>query len=263
MLAAISTAKAIELCAALAGVAPPSTPTSSIAVSSGARLAGQPTNLADAEATVRDLLAVGADFSAGPLAIEGRDFPLYGVTPITVFDPCAADTGEDDSDGLDTHPSPTIASVTALLRRSFNARITDTARPLTATYGARNSWHKVGQAIDFVPLGGVGAIDRAQIRTLMTAHGVRLIELLGPGDRGHADHWHVAFAGPGQALDRARRPTQDEPWLLDAASASQLPASGSGAFNASPAARETAATAPAGRDVFAIAAWRVRRGAGS
>src|SRR3546814_5957477 len=67
-------------------------------------------------------------------------------------------------------------------------------RPVDAGYGAKGSYHKTGQAVDFVPRGGVGAISRAQIRALMAANGIRVLELLGPGDPGHSDHWHVAFA---------------------------------------------------------------------
>ncbi len=71
-----------------------------------------------------------------------------------------------------------------------------------------------------------------------------------------AVHWPQWSLSNGSSLTNSRS-------VNHAAKQNQLPASGSGAFNASPAARETAATAPAGRDVFAIAAWRVRRGAGS
>ncbi|KAH1677517.1 hypothetical protein KXX12_008140 [Aspergillus fumigatus] len=40
----------------------------------------------------------------------------------------------------------------------------------------------------------------------MAQHGIRVAELLGPGDRGHADHWHLAFYTGDQTrpLDRAQ-----------------------------------------------------------
>src|SRR3546814_19067670 len=68
---------------------------------------------------------------------------------------------------------------------SSDLRITDMVRPVDAGYGAKGSYHKTGQAVDFVPRGGVGAISRAQIRALMAANGIRVLELLGPGDPGH------------------------------------------------------------------------------
>src|SRR3546814_10719010 len=40
----------------------------------------------------------------------------------------------------------------------------------------------------------------------MAQNGIRVAELLGPGDRGHADHWHLAFYTGDQTrpLDRAQ-----------------------------------------------------------
>lgn len=106
-----------------------------------------------------------------------------------------------------TYSGPSsVAYVSELVRTVFNARITDTVRPLNATYGATNSYHKHGQAIDFVPRAGLNSIDRAQIRSVMGQAGVRLIELLGPGDRGHNNHWHIAFAVDGAPFGPA--PTQ-------------------------------------------------------
>jgi hypothetical protein len=73
MLPAVLTAKAIQLCAAGLGAAVTTpAPPYAIIVHTGASLTRQPDNEADAEATVRDLLALGADFDAGPLAIKGQ-----------------------------------------------------------------------------------------------------------------------------------------------------------------------------------------------
>jgi putative transposase len=63
-----------------------------------------------------------------------------------------------------------------------------------------------GQAVDFVPVAGVNSITRDQIRALMGQSGIRLIELLGLDDRGHAYHWHVAFVRPGQVIERRSNP---------------------------------------------------------
>lgn len=89
---------------------------------------------------------------------------------------------------------PSAANVAQIISTAFDARITDTVRPLNATYGAANSYHKHGQAIDFVPRAGLHSINREQIRATLAQRGVRVIELLGPGDKDHDDHWHVAFA---------------------------------------------------------------------
>src|SRR3546814_4976511 len=98
--------------------------------------------------------------------------------------------------------------VARLLLDAFGGRITDMVRPVDAGYGAKGSYHKTGQAVDFVPRGGVGAISRAQIRALMAANGIRIVELLGPGDPGHSDHWHVAFAAVRGA------PASPAPWTV-------------------------------------------------
>ena len=260
------TAKAIQLCAAGlgAGVAPG--PVSyAITINAGAALSRQPVAEADAEATVRDLITLGADFEAGPLAISGRDFATYGVTPASVFDPCALAHIDDGRMDSPASGAPTISNVAALVRRAFGARITDTIRPMNASYGAHYSWHKFGQAVDFVPAGGVNSINRDQIRALMGQSGIRLIELLGPGDRGHSNHWHVAFARPGQVIDRTRPIEEDEDWIVNVASA-DAPASapvGTEAHTAHALVLKTAAKAPPQWDVFASAEWRASQGGGS
>ncbi|MEJ7928141.1 lytic transglycosylase domain-containing protein, partial [Sphingobium sp. AN641] len=74
----------------------------------------------------------------------------------------------------------TADQVAGILVSAFGGRITDTLRPMNARYGAQNSFHKYGQAVDFVPNGGMSAINRAQIRAVLAANGVQIIELLGP-----------------------------------------------------------------------------------
>lgn len=81
-----------------------------------------------------------------------------------------------------------------LLTAAFGGRITDTIRPLNASYGAENSFHKIGQAVDFVPQNGVLSVSNSDILAVLSRNGVRVIELLGPGDPGHDDHFHIAFA---------------------------------------------------------------------
>ncbi len=215
---------------------------------------------------MRDLIALGADFEAGPLAIRGRDFATYGITPATVFDVCALAHIDDDQAHIRSVSEPSVSSVTALVRRAFDARITETIRAMNASYGARYSWHKYGQAVDFVPAGGVNAINRDQIRALMGQSGIRLIELLGPGDRGHSNHWHVAFARPGQVITRTRPVEEDEDWIVNVAQADMV----SSTTPLDPEARPAPASAlvstvkaPPGWDVFASEEWRAAHAGGS
>ena len=81
-----------------------------------------------------------------------------------------------------------------LLTAAFGGRITDTIRQFNASYGAENSFHKVGQAVDFVPKNGVQSVSKSDILAVLSRNGVRVIELLGPGDPDHDDHFHIAFA---------------------------------------------------------------------
>ena len=264
MLPAGLTAKAIQLCAAGLGFAgPPSTSPFAIVVHTGAALARQPNNEAEAIASVRDLLALGAEFDAGPLAINGKDFATFGVTPTSVFDACALARVEEPPKPPGLAGPATVSTVIALLRQAFGARITDTIRPMNASYGVRYSWHKFGQAVDFVPAGGVGAVDRRQVHDLLTSHGVRLLELLGPGDRGHSNHWHVAFARPGQVIDQARPIEGDEDWMIDVASTGAPPSRNQADPTAIPPAMRLAGRSPPGWDVFGAAEWRTLHGAGS
>lgn len=171
--------------------------------------------------------------------------------------------------------APTPQSVARLILRRFGGRITDTVRPWNASYGAANSYHKYAQAVDFVPAGGVGAITRAQVRETMASAGLHILELLGPGDPGHSNHWHVAFALGGssppylpgmppemnEGLDEEKDRTA--PSMLVASS------DGDSSILAPPVnSAETKSPAPPSRpappawDVFARQAW-VERSAGA
>lgn len=256
------TAKAIQLCAASVVAAAPLPPaTFHVDVLSGAALIRQPENREDGEATVRDLLTRNATFAAGPLAIHGEDFVKFGVTPESVFDPCAlAHQGKPDA-AID----PTLDNVVTILRNALDARITDTVRPQNASYGALHSWHKVGQAVDFVPRAGLQSVNRDQIRTLFAAHSIRLLELLGPGDPGHANHWHVAFATEQQDPNDDRPLLRDENWIVTADARGSAPANipGTEAPAAPASASQPAKQAPPSWDVFASAEWRASHGVGS
>ncbi|EQA97274.1 hypothetical protein [Sphingobium sp. HDIP04] len=85
----------------------------------------------------------------------------------------------------------TVGQVSKLLLSAFGGTITST----TGSQHVRGSYHYKGQAVDFVPAGGMGSITKAQIRAAAEAAGLTVKELLGPGDKGHSDHFHLAWAG--------------------------------------------------------------------
>ena len=99
----------------------------------------------------------------------------------------------------------------------------------------------------------------------MAANGIRIVELLGPGDPDHDDHWHVAFAVEGrapalpppspwtvavadmrEATDVDTRPT---PVLLAAATSIGIDGE----------TMEGAEASPPAWDVFAVADWHRRQ----
>lgn len=95
----------------------------------------------------------------------------------------------------------TPKSVSKLLTDEFGGAITST----TGGKHVPNSFHYRGQAVDFVPRGGVGSVTKDQIRSFLEAQGVNIKELLGPGDRGHNDHFHVAFGKNQRGQDEIDR----------------------------------------------------------
>lgn len=265
MLPAALTAKAVQLCAAGLGLTwHPAPLPYAMAARSEATLVGKPVELARAQANVQDLVILGAGHDADPPDIEARDFSAYPVTPTCAFDACALAHTGDSRLGRPLIDRATVSNVARLVRGAFGGRVTDTIRPMNAAYGARYSWHKYGQAIDFVPAGGVNAIDRAQIRALMGQNGVRLIELLGPGDPGHSNHWHIAFARAGQVIDRVPPIEEAEDWFVNVAGAdAQAIPRGADRSTAPASALAVAATPPPQWDVFATAEWHASKGGGS
>jgi hypothetical protein len=102
----------------------------------------------------------------------------------------------------------TPSSVIKLLRDGLGA-VT-----ITATTNGKHvagSDHYRGAAIDFVPKGGMGSITKDQIRDVFEKAGVSIRrgkggteQLFGPGDKGHSDHFHVAWEKGKLALDNYR-----------------------------------------------------------
>lgn len=168
MLPSALTAKAVQLCAAgLRLTWHPAPLPYEICAQSEATLVGKPVELADAQASVQDLVVLGAGHDAAPPDIKARDFNAYPVTPTCVFDACALAHTADSRLVRSLIDRATVSDVARLVHGAFDCRVTDTIRPRNAAYGARYRWHKYGQATDFVPAVEVNAINRAQIRALM------------------------------------------------------------------------------------------------
>lgn len=92
----------------------------------------------------------------------------------------------------------TVNQVSKLLLSAIPGTVTSGARTAAENRragGAEGSYHLKGQAIDFVPKGGMGSVTKDQIRAVFQAAGLTVKELLGPGDKGHNDHFHVAWEG--------------------------------------------------------------------
>lgn len=101
----------------------------------------------------------------------------------------------------------TVARDRDTLAASAVAKMLREALPgvrVTSTTGGKhvaNSYHYKGQAVDFVPAGGMSAMTKNDVRRIFESRGIDVVELLGPGDRGHSDHFHVAWTKGKLALD--------------------------------------------------------------
>lgn len=112
-----------------------------------------------------------------------------------------------------TSTSASLPAVTGSeVARLIGAPITSgfrTPAQNAAAKGAANSYHLSGQAID-IPLTVNGRpLTKEGIRAALEPAGIVIKELLGPGDKGHDDHFHVAFAkrrrGADQVAEAAQR----------------------------------------------------------
>ena len=75
---------------------------------------------------------------------------------------------------------------------------------VTSTTGGKhvkNSYHYRNQAVDFVPAGGMASMTKEDVRQIFQSRGIDVVELLGPGDKGHSDHFHVAWTKGKLSLD--------------------------------------------------------------
>jgi hypothetical protein len=104
----------------------------------------------------------------------------------------ARGSGSRDADTL------TPSAVSRMLRDALpGVHITST----TGGKHAANSFHYRGQAVDFVPKGGMGSMTKEDVRRIFSSRGIDVVELLGPGDKGHSNHFHVAWTKGKHALD--------------------------------------------------------------
>lgn len=110
----------------------------------------------------------------------------------------AAEKALNSSGSARDKEAATVNQVSKLLLSAIPGTVTSGARTAAENRragGAEGSYHLKGQAIDFVPKGGMGSVTKEQIRAVFQAAGLTVKELLGPGDKGHNDHFHVAWEG--------------------------------------------------------------------
>lgn len=102
----------------------------------------------------------------------------------------------------------TPASISKLLRDAIpGVQITST----TGGKHVANSDHYRSAAVDFVPKGGMASMTKDDIRAIFEKAGVSIRrnargveQLFGPGDKGHSDHFHVAWEKGKLAVDNYR-----------------------------------------------------------
>ncbi|WP_066120508.1 D-Ala-D-Ala carboxypeptidase family metallohydrolase [Blastomonas sp. CCH2-A2] len=98
-------------------------------------------------------------------------------------------------------PPVTMSEVANILGAPITSGLRTQAQN-RAMGGAPNSLHLIGQAID-IPLTVNGRpLTKAGIRTALEAAGVKVREILGPGDNGHDDHFHIGFDRKRQRPDQ-------------------------------------------------------------
>lgn len=98
-----------------------------------------------------------------------------------------------------TRGESALNGMEALLRQLFpGVRITST----TGGKHVDGSEHYTGNAIDFVPKGGMGQYSKAEVEQMLEDAGVKFSygthgvkQFFGPGDAGHSNHFHIGFKG--------------------------------------------------------------------
>lgn len=98
---------------------------------------------------------------------------------------------------------------------------------ITATTNGKHvpgSDHYASRAIDFVPAGGMSSITKADMRELLVNAGVNIRrnasgveQFFGPGDKGHSDHFHVAWTGGVKSTDDLAKDAEKRRRVAEAA----------------------------------------------
>lgn len=190
----------------------------------------------------RDLEATAID-RASERAFGGRDainrwiqdpqnFDMFGERinpaarrPRPATRPSGGSSGRRRSSSASRQQPVTAAEVDAILRNDLGVRVFSGMRTEERNRqvgGAPNSYHlqRNGGLARDIPIATMPrGLTRERIREAFAARGIDLVELLGPGDRGHSDHFHVAprrtrRAGGGEGGDsgtaEARRAVEEE-----------------------------------------------------
>lgn len=114
---------------------------------------------------------------------------------------------------------PKLADVTgAEVARLLGTRATSGTRTPAqnkAAGGAANSYHLTGQAIDIPLTVGGNPLTKEGIRAALAPAGVIIKELLGPGDKNHSDHFHIAFSRKRGAPDQIEKQAEAAKKALD------------------------------------------------
>ncbi|WP_310530743.1 D-Ala-D-Ala carboxypeptidase family metallohydrolase [Novosphingobium sp.] len=84
-----------------------------------------------------------------------------------------------------------------------------------AAGGAPNSYHLTGQAIDIPLTVGGKPLTKEGIRAALAPAGVIIKELLGPGDKDHSDHFHIAFSRKRGVPDQIEKQAEAAKKALD------------------------------------------------
>lgn len=109
-----------------------------------------------------------------------------------------------------------LGNMVALIKQLFpGARITSTTNHSKYTADGNISDHYRERAIDFVPAGGMGQYSKAEVEQILKTAGINIRrnangteQFFGPGDKGHSDHFHVAWQGGAPDPDKVAAATQ-------------------------------------------------------